>query len=154
MRRGSATRTAAGGDEEKDRAGPAGHAALRNASPLHTAFVTFAAVVLAAVGEPPAAPSPPLPARTAAAPTAATTPPITVGSRLETSKLAACRGAARGRDTLCCPTSASAAVGRKTTLIICKLPRLCLVDFPTGSDWSGSGCAPRRSRSHRTHPSG
>ena len=51
--------TAAGGDEEKDRAGPAGHAALRNASPLHTAFVTFAAVALAAVGAPPAALSPP-----------------------------------------------------------------------------------------------
>ena len=112
--------TAAGGDDEKDRAGPAGQVAARKASPLHTAFVTFAVVALAAAGAPPDAPSPPLPARTAAAPTAATTPPSTVGSRLEMSKLemsAACRGAARGSDTLC-PTSASAAVGRKTTLIV------------------------------------
>ena len=112
--------TAAGGDDENDRAGPAGQVAARKASPLHTAFVTFAAVALAAAGAPPAAPSPPLPARTAAAPITATAPPSTAGSRLEMSRLemstARC-GAARGSDTLC-PTSASAAVGRKTTLIV------------------------------------
>ena len=40
--------TAAGGDDEKDRAGPAGQVAARNASPLQAGVSTFAAVALAA----------------------------------------------------------------------------------------------------------